>query len=64
MSDPEDNVPDELEEELENLAENLREPDRGNRSIEDQGVEGSIESENESDDKTAGPSEQSGHVRL
>jgi hypothetical protein len=47
----------ELEEELDDLAEELREPDRRNRTIEDQGVEGSIESENESSDATAGPSE-------
>lgn len=57
MSDADDSVPDELEEELDDLAEELREPDRRNRTIEDQGVEGSIESENESSDTTAGPSE-------
>ena len=52
MSDT-DNVPDELEEQLDDLAEELRDPDRGDRTIEDQGVEGSIEGENESGDKTA-----------
>ncbi len=54
MSDPEDNVPDELEEELDDLAEELRDPDRGDRTIEDQGVEGSIEGENDPGDKAAG----------
>ena len=55
MSDTEDNVPDELEEQLDDLAEELRDPDRGDRTIEDQGVEGSIESENDPGDKAAGP---------
>ena len=41
MSD--ENVPEELEEQLDDLAEKLRDPDRGDRTIEDQGVEGSIE---------------------
>ena len=55
MSTPErqddlrDNVPDELEEELDDLAETLRDPDRADRTIEDQGVEGSIEAENDPD---------------
>ena len=53
MSDT-DNVSDELEEQLDDLAEELRDPDRGDRTIEDQGVEGSIEGENESGDKAAG----------
>ncbi len=55
MSDVEDNVPDELEEQLDDLAEELRDPDRGDRTIDDQGVEGSIEGENDPGDKAAGP---------
>jgi len=55
MSDPEGNVPDELEEQLDDLAEELRDPDRADRTIEDQGVEGSIEGENGPSDKAAGP---------
>ncbi len=54
MSDPGDNVPDELEQELDDLAETLRDPNRGDRAIEDQGEEGSIEGENASDDNAAG----------
>ena len=46
MSDTEDNVPDELEEQLDDLAEELRDPARAGRTIEDQGEEGSIDSEN------------------
>jgi len=42
MSDAENNVPDELEEQLDDLAEELRDPDRGDRTIEDQGEEGRI----------------------
>lgn len=42
MSDAEDNVPEELEEELDDLAEELRDPDRSDRTIEDQGEEGRI----------------------
>jgi hypothetical protein len=53
MSDPGDNVPDELEAELDDLAETLRDPDRGDRTTEDQGVEGSIEDENEPGDDAA-----------
>ncbi len=47
QDDPEDNVPDELEEQLEDLAETLRDPGRADRTIEDQGVEGSIDEEND-----------------
>ena len=50
MSDSEDNVPDELEEQLDDLAEELRDPNRGDRTIEDQGEEGKIEGGNERDD--------------
>ena len=42
MSDSENAVPDELEEQLDDLAEDLRDPTRGDRTIEDQGVEGKI----------------------
>ena len=42
MSDSENAVPDELEEQLDDLAEELRDPNRGDRTIEDQGVEGKI----------------------
>ena len=55
MSDAEDNVPDELEEQLDDLAEELRDPDRADRTIEDQGVEGSIEGEHDPGDKAPGP---------
>ena len=55
MSDTEDNVPEELEERLDDLAEELRDPDRGDRTIEDQGVEGSIEGKNDPGDKAAEP---------
>ena len=47
MSDAENNLPDELEEQLDDLAEELRDPDRGDRTIEDQGEEGRIVGENE-----------------
>ena len=50
MSDAENNVPDELEEQLDDLAEELRDPDRGDRTIEDQGEEGGIVGEDERDD--------------
>ena len=40
MSDSENAVPDELEEQLDDLAEDLRDPARGDRTIDDQGVEG------------------------
>jgi len=50
MSDAENNVPDELEEQLDDLAEELRDPDRGDRTIEDQGEEGRIVGEDEADD--------------
>ena len=53
MSDTGDNVPDELEEELDDLAETLRDPNRGDRTIEDQGEEGSIDGENEPGDNAA-----------
>ncbi len=42
MGDTENNVPDELEEQLDDLAEELRDPDRSDRTIEDQGEEGKI----------------------
>ena len=42
MSDSENAVPAELEEQLDDLAEELQDPDRGDRTIEDQGVEGQI----------------------
>ena len=47
-------MPDELEEELDDLAETLRDPNCGDRTIEDQGEEGSIDGENEPDEKAAG----------
>jgi hypothetical protein len=47
QDDAEDNVPDELEEQLDDLAETLRDPGRADRTIEDQGVEGSIADEND-----------------
>jgi hypothetical protein len=47
QDDHADNVPDELEEQLDDLAETLREPERADRTIEDQGVEGSIDQEND-----------------
>jgi len=50
MSDPENNVPDELEEQLDDLAEELRDPGRGDRTIEDQGEEGRIVGEDEADE--------------
>jgi hypothetical protein len=53
MSDSEDNAPDELEEQLDDLAEELRDPNRGDRTIEDQGEEGTIVGEDERDDSTA-----------
>jgi hypothetical protein len=51
MSGNEENVPDDLQEQLDELAEELRDPDRAEKTIEDQGVEGSIDSENEADDE-------------
>jgi len=54
MNDTEDNVPEELEEQLDDLAEELRDPDRADRTIEDQGEKGSIESEDERDPDAAG----------
>ena len=42
MSDAENNVPDELEDQLDDLAEELRDPNRSDRTIEDQGEEGRI----------------------
>ena len=50
MSDADNNVPDELEEQLDELADDLRDPDRGDRTIEDQGEEGRIVGEDERDD--------------
>ena len=50
MSEAEISVPDDLEEQLDDLAEELRDPDRGDRTIEDQGVEGSIVGEDEGDE--------------
>ncbi len=57
MSDDENNVPDELEEQLDDLAEELRDPTRGDRTIEDQGEEGRIVSEDERDDESAAGTE-------
>ena len=51
MSD-ENNVPDELENQLGDLAEELRDPDRGDRTIEDQGEEGKIVGEDERDERS------------
>ena len=45
MSDPRDNLPDELEDQLDDLAEELRDPDRADRTIEDQGDADSSEPE-------------------
>ena len=42
MGDSENNVPDELENQLDDLAEELRDPDRSDRTIEDQGEEDRI----------------------
>ena len=53
MSEPENGVPDELEEQLDDLAEELRDPDRSERTIEDQGVEGSIVGDDEGDESAA-----------
>ena len=53
MTDAENNVPDELEEQLDDLAEELSDPDRGDRTIEDQGEEGRIVGEDERDESTA-----------
>jgi hypothetical protein len=53
VSDSEDNAPDELEEQLDDLAEELRDPNRRDRTIEDQGEEGKIVGEDERDDSTA-----------
>ena len=53
MSEPENGVPDELEEQLDDLAEELRDPGRGDRTIEDQGVEGGIVGEDEGDESAA-----------
>ena len=50
MSDAENNVPEELDEQLDDLAEELRDPDRGDRTIEDQGEEGRIVGEDEPDE--------------
>ena len=53
MSDSENAVPDELEEQLDDLAEELRDPNRGDRTIEDQGVEGKIVGGDGRDDDAA-----------
>ena len=53
MGDAESNVPDELKEQLDDLAEELRDPGRGDRTIEDQGQEGSIVGEDERDESAA-----------
>ena len=53
MSDAKNNVPDELGEQLDDLAEELRDPDRGDRTIEDQGVEGKIVDGDGRDDDAA-----------
>jgi hypothetical protein len=50
MGDADDNVPDELDEQLDDLAEELRDPDRRDRTIEDQGEEGRIVGEGEADE--------------
>jgi hypothetical protein len=50
MSGAEDNVPDELDEQLDDLAEELRDPDRSDRTIEDQGEEGRIVGGDEADE--------------
>ena len=55
MSDSESAVPGELEEQLDDLAEELRDPNRGDRTIEDQGVEGKIVSGDGRDDNDADP---------
>jgi hypothetical protein len=47
QDDLRDDVPEELEEQLDDLAETLRDPNRADRTIEDQGEEGSIEREND-----------------
>jgi hypothetical protein len=54
MGDAENNVPDELEEQLDDLAEELRDPDRRDRTIEDQGEEGRIVGGDEADESTDG----------
>jgi hypothetical protein len=43
VSDPDDQVPDELEEQLDELAETLRDPERGDRRVEDQGKEDTLD---------------------
>ena len=50
MGDAENNVPGELEEQLDDLAEELRDPDRRDRTIEDQGEEGRIVGGDEADE--------------
>jgi hypothetical protein len=50
-----EDVPEELDEQLDDLAEELRDPDRGRRTIEDQGVDGSIEGQRDSGDEDARP---------
>jgi hypothetical protein len=50
MSDTENNVPEELDRGLDDLAEELRDPDRGDRTIEDQGEEGRIVDEDEAEE--------------
>jgi hypothetical protein len=43
VSDPDEQVPDELEEQLDELAETLRDPERGDRRVEDQGEEDTLD---------------------
>jgi hypothetical protein len=50
MGDAENNVPEELEEQLDDLAEDLRDPDRRDRTIEDQGKEGRIVGPDDADE--------------
>jgi hypothetical protein len=50
MGDSESNLPDELDEQLDDLAEELRDPDRSDRTIEDQGEEGRIIGGDEADE--------------
>ena len=52
MSGAEDNVPDELDEQLDDLAEELRDPDRSDRTIEDQGEEGRIVDGDDADESS------------
>ena len=53
MSDSENAVPGELEEQPDDLAEELQDPSRGDRTVEDQGVEGTVVGGDGRDDATA-----------